>query len=815
MALKTRFKRLEGCLKRFLPVGYHLFALRYDVPIYSTLSFLLPCTHIFHFNQMTIKKKSLTSLLFVLALLLAASVGYSQQNARYINPFIGTDHMGHTFPGAVLPFGMVQLSPDTDTVPYSSGQGYNPGVYRYCAGYQYSDPTIVGFSHTHLHGTGHSDLGDFLLMPMVGEPRLNPGTANHPESGYRSRYQKDSEMAQAGYYAVTLADYDIRAELTATRRVGVHQYTFNSDKPSALILDMVHGIYNYDGKVIWASVRVVNDTLVTGYRQTNGWARERFVYFAMSFSKPLTDYSLRNEEKEVYGGFWRRWKMDHNFPQRSGRKVKAAFSFGLKKGDRLMVKLALSAVSEQGAVANLKAEAPHWSFDRYRQDAFEVWNREANRITLDATDEQKTVFYTALYHSLIHPSVYADVDGCYRGLDHEIHRQPGFTNYSIFSLWDTFRALHPWLTLMYPHETSDMVNSMLAHFDQSALPMLPVWSHHANDNWCMIGYHAVPVIADAWVKGIGGFDGRRALDAMVRTANYRPYDGLADYMDKGFVPANRSGSSASVTLEYAYDDFTISRMAASLGDTATEKTFLKRSANFHNLFDPATGFMRARRFDGSFTQPFDALATHDMGYIEGNAWTYSLFVPHAPEKLIALMGGRKKFLPHLDSLFTMHLPEKYYAHTEDIAAVGLMGNYVHGNEPGHHIPYLYNFAGKPSATQAIVRQILTTMYHNSPSGLCGNDDCGQMSAWYLFSALGFYPFCPGLPEYELGAPLYKSAEVALPNGKQLKVLAPKLTEKNIYVKRVTMNGVEIKGHAISHQMVADGGTLEFEMISRP
>ncbi|HAQ65464.1 MAG TPA: sugar hydrolase [Bacteroidales bacterium] len=761
------------------------------------------------------KKYILLSVSVLIFMLLFSGRCVAQENARYINPFIGTDNMGHTFPGAVVPFGMVQLSPDTDTVPYSSGQGYNPDVYRYCAGYQYTDPTIVGFSHTHLHGTGHSDLGDFLLMPVTGEPKLNPGTATYPETGYRSRYDKNTEIAQAGYYAVTLTDYDIRAELTTTPRVGIHQYTFNREQPGALILDMVHGIYNYDGKVIWSSVRVVNDTLVTGYRQTNGWARERFIYFAMSFSRPITEYSLRNEEKEIYGGFWRRWEMNRNFPERSGRKVKAWFKFGLKQSDKLLVKMAISPVSEQGALLNLKSEAPHGSFGLYRADAFRAWNTEANRLTIDAGDEQKVVFYTALYHSLIHPSIYADVDGRYRGLDHEIHQGDGFMNYSIFSLWDTFRALHPWLTLMYPGEASDMVNSMLAHYDQSAHSILPVWSHYANDNWCMIGYHAVPVIADAWVKGIRGFDGHKALKAMVRSASYRPYEGLGDYMDKGYVPAEKSGSSASVTLEYAYDDYTISRMAVALGDSAIAQAFRTRSQNFEHLFDPATRFMRAMTTSGNFVTPFDALATHGMGYIEGNAWTYSLFVPQAPERLIRLMGGNKKFLPHLDSLFTMHLPEKYYANTEDIAAVGLMGNYVHGNEPGHHIPYLYNFAGKPSATQAVVRKILTTMYHNSPSGLCGNDDCGQMSAWYLFSSLGFYPFCPGTNKYELGAPLCKSASINLPGGRQLKIEAQNLTQKNIYVKRVVLNGKTLNRHWITHEEIMQGGTLLFEMTAKP
>lgn len=735
--------------------------------------------------------------------------------ASYVNPFIGTRDMGHCYPGASVPFGMVQLSPDTDTVPYSAGNGYNKDVYRYCAGYQYNDPTIVGFSHTHLHGTGHSDLGDFLLMPTAGKLQLNPGTAAYPEKGYRSSYSKTTEKAQAGYYAVELSEPNIRVELTATERTGFHRYTFKGDEPAHLILDMVHGIYNYDGKVIWSSIRVVNDTLITGYRQTNGWARNRFIYFAMVVSKPITHYGIHAEDKEVYKGFWRRWKMDTDFAERSGRKLKAWFDFDLQQGEALMVKMALSSVSASGALQNLLAENPGWNFEGVRRAAFEKWNQQLSRIQIDAPDEQKTIFYTAAYHSALSPILYQDVDGLYRGLDGEIHKAEGFTNYTVFSLWDTFRALHPLVTLMQPSASADMVNSMLAHYDQSPLPLLPIWSHHANDNWCMIGYHAVPVIADAYVKGVKGFDANKALEAMVKSATYEAYDGLGEYMMMGYVPAEASGSSASVTLEYAYDDWTIAAMAQKLGNAEVAKTFDKRSEYYKNLYDPATGFIRAKKKDGRFVTPFESLETHGMGYIEGNAWTYSLFVPQDVPGLIQLMGGPKQFNQHMDSLFTMELPAKFYEGTEDIEAVGLMGNYVHGNEPGHHIPYMYCYSGQPWKTQQTVRKILKTMYHNTPSGLCGNDDCGQMSAWYLFSSLGFYPVCPGSDSYVIGSPAVVNAQVLFEDGRKLEVVASNFSEANVYVQSVKLNGLVLRKPILKHADLVKGGKLEFVMGAKP
>lgn len=740
---------------------------------------------------------------------------WGQGNSRYVNPMIGTDHMGHTFPGPSLPWGFVQLSPDTDTVPYSTGHGYNPKVYEYCAGYQYKDPTIVGFSHTHLHGTGHSDLGDFLLMPGTGRVKLNPGTADKPDAGYRSRYDKSSEKAEAGYYSVFLKDYGVQAELTTTLRTGVHRYTWQTDGEKWLLLDLVHGIYNYEGKVVWSSLRVINDTLVTGYRQTNGWARQRYIYFAMSFSRPFMLYSLLNEDKEIYGGFWRRWKMDENFPERSGKKLKAMFRFDLQAGESLIVKMALSGVSSEGALKNLMAEAAPYGFDEIRQRARMAWDTELDRFSVQASENGKVIFYTALYHSMLTPNVYQDVDGRYRGLDGEIHQAVGFTNYTVFSLWDTFRSLHPLMVWLKPTLTSDFINSMLAHARQSVHGILPVWSHHANDNWCMTGYHALPVISDAWIKGIRGFDGAEALKAMTRSATYKSYEGLEEYMRLGYISSQTSGVSVSTTLEYAYDDWTLARMAESLSNDSLARVFYARSKNFRNLYDYQTGFMRPKLRNGHFVKNFDPLDTHGQGFIEGNAWTYSLFVPHDPRGLIDLMGGEERLLQRLDSLFTFELPEKYYAQTEDIDKVGIMGNYVHGNEPGHHIPYLYNFTHQPWKTGEQVEQIVSTFYRNAPDGLCGNDDCGQMSAWYIFSVLGFYPFCPGSEDYAIGKPLFDKISVKLENGETLNISVKNRSKRNKYVQEVWVNGQKIRRPFIRHSDISKGGEIIFVMGSQP
>lgn len=732
--------------------------------------------------------------------------------SKFVNPFIGTKDMGHCYPGATAPFGMVQLSPDTDTALYSYGQGYNKEVYRYCSGYQYDDPTIVGFSHTHLHGTGHSDLGDILIMPTTGEVKLNPGIASKSLSGYRSKYSKTRETATAGYYSVFLDDYKTKVELTASARVGHHRYIYPKDIDANVILDLVHGIYGYDGKVIWASLRVENDSTITGYRQTNGWARNRFIYFAIKFSKPFKSFGLRNDEKEIYRGFWRRWQMDNNFPERSGHKVKAYFTFG--KIDTLEVKVAISGVSTAGAMNNLK-EVGSDNFNQTFSKVQSLWEKELGKVKVEGTFDEKTNFYTALYHCMLSPTIFMDVDGKYHGLDGNMHQANASTNYTVFSLWDTFRAFHPLMTLIEPTRAGDMVNSMLEHYQQSVHGILPIWSHWGSDNWCMIGYHAVPVIADAFMKGIKGFDKKLALKAMISSATYGKYDAIDDYIKYGYVPKERSSSSASVTLEYAYDDWTIYQMAKQMGKNDIAATFKKRAMSYVNIFDSKTGFAKAKGKDGKFLTPFDPLQTHDMGYIEGNAWNYSLFVPHDISNLISLSGGKQKFTQHLDSLFTMTLPPKYYENTEDIDKVGIIGNYVHGNEPSHHVPYMFVFTGQPYKTQEIVRMVMNRMYLNKPDGLCGNDDCGQMSAWYIFSAMGFYPVCPGSNQYIIGAPYLPSMTVSFENGNLLKIKADGVSDINKYIQSVSLNGKPFLTPWITHEDLVKGGDLVFVMGKKP
>ena len=737
-----------------------------------------------------------------------------QQAVDYVNPIIGTNGMGHTFPGACTPFGWVQLSPDTDTIPHNVDGVYQKKAYEYCAGYQYRDKTIVGFSHTHLSGTGHSDLGDILLMPTVGDLQLNPGTAEHPENGYRSRFNHSTEKATPGYYEVMLDDYGIKAQLTATPRIGVHKYTFPKDKDGHLILDLTHGIYNYDGKVLWTSLRVENDTLLTGYRITNGWARTNYTYFAISLSQPIKNYGYKDKEKINYNGFWRRFDVEHNFPEIAGRKVVAYFDFETSKNPELVVKVALSAVSTEGALKNLRAEASGRTFDELAAAARENWNRELDCFQVEGTEDQKAMFYTSLYHTMINPSVYMDVDGKYRGLDHNIHQAEGFTNYTIFSLWDTYRAEHPFLNLIAPRQNADMVESMIKHEQQSVHGMLPVWSLMGNENWCMSGYHGVSVLADAIAKGVyTNVD--EALPAMVSTSTVPYYEGVADYMKLGYVPLDKSGTAASSTLEYAYDDWTIYQTALRAGDRETADAYYKRALNYRNIYDPALGFARPRYSDGSFKKEFDVLQTYGEGFIEGNSWNFSFHVPHDVFGLIDVMGGEKAFLDKLDKLFSMHLPEKYYEKNEDITEDCLVGGYVHGNEPSHHVPYLYAWTSKPWRTQYWVREILNKMYRNDINGLGGNDDCGQMSAWYLFSVMGFYPVCPGTDQYVLGAPYLPYLKLNLPNGKTLEIKAPGVSDEKRYVRSLKWNGADYDKLYITHEDLMKGGVWEYQMSATP
>lgn len=732
-----------------------------------------------------------------------------------VNPFIGTSGMGHTFPGACAPFGAVQLSPDTDTIPHNVDGNYQADVYTYCAGYQYDDPTIVGFSHTHLSGTGHSDLGDLLIMPQTGALQLNPGTREDPDGGYRQRFSHDSEQARPGYYEVTLADNGVRAQLTATQRVGVHRYTFpETADAQRLILDLTHGIYNYDSKVLWSSLRVENDTLLTGYRITEGWARCNYTYFAITLSRPIKEYGYRNRKREPYTGFWGKLGLHRNFPDIGGRTVVAYFDFDSRVHEPLVVKVALSAVSTEGALKNLQAEAGDKTFEQIRQETQAEWERQLASIQVQGTDDQRTMFYTSLYHTMINPSVYSDVDGRYRGVDGNIHEGQGFQNYTVFSLWDTYRALHPLLGLIKPDRNTDMVRSMLAHQQQSANHILPVWSLMGNEGWCMTGYHAVSVVADAIVKG-AQLDRDAVLQALKATATWNRFPGLEAYIQRGYAPFDNDGTAASNTLEYAYDDFTISAAAKVLGDKLMADDFEARSRYYRNTFDRRTGFATPRYADGRYKEPMDPLQTYGEGFIEGNSWNFSFHVPHDVFGLIEAMGGEDVFRQRLDQLFSMHLPEKYYEDNEDITLDCLVGGYVHGNEPSHHIPYLYAWTSQPWKTQEWLRTIMNKMYRNDIRGLGGNDDCGQMSAWFIFSSLGFYPVCPGTDQYVIGAPYVPYADVTLPNGKHIIIKAPKVSDRNRYVKRVLLNGQPYTRLYLTHQQLTSGCILEFEMTNKP
>ena len=756
-----------------------------------------------------------SKILLTLALgCLCATFPAGAQYTSYVNPFIGTAGMGHTFPGACVPFGGVQLSPDTDMVPHNIAGKYQPRTYDYCAGYQYGDNTIVGFSHTHFSGTGHSDLGDILLMPGTGEVLLEPGTAENPDGGYRSRFSHDSETAGAAYYAVTLSDSGIRTELTASKRVGVHRYTYPKGSEGHLVLDLDHGIYNYDGKTLWAEVRVVNDTLITGYRITNGWARTNYTYFAISFSQPVTEYGYKDRAPIYYKGGYSKFPQYHNFPEMAGRKLVAWFRFDTGANPELTVKVGISATGTTGALKNLEAEAAGKSFAQLRDEAVSAWEAELGCIEVEGSEAEKTMFYTSLYHTMINPSVYMDVDGLYRGLDHELHTADGFTNYTVFSLWDTYRAEHPFLALMKPRQDKDMVESMLAHYEQSPHGMLPVWSHMANENWCMTGYHSVSVLSDAIAKGLD-IDAEEALEAMVSTSEVPWYGGLGEYISLGYVPLEKTSTAASNTLEYSYDDWTIYAAAEKLGKDDIADRYKERAQYYKNVFDPSLGLARPRWSNGGFKQDFDIKQTVGQGFIEGNSLNFSFHVPQDVNGLMQIMGGDRKFISNLDELFGSDLPEYCYADNEDITADCLLGGYVHGNEPSHHIPYLYAWTSQPWKTQYWLREIIDRFYKPEIRGLGGNDDCGQMSAWYIFSVLGFYPVCPGTDQYVLGAPYLPYARLKLPNGRTLEIKAPGVSDAKRYVREVRINGKRCDKLYITHSEILEGGTIEFVMGKTP
>jgi predicted alpha-1,2-mannosidase len=701
----------------------------------------------------------------LVALCAAPAAAQPPRVTSLVDPFIGTGGHGHTYPGPSLPFGMIQPGPDTRLTGWDG-----------CSGYHYSDSRIYGFSHTHLSGTGIPDYTDVLLMPGIGDVRFNNGADGRP--GYSSAFSHDEEVARPGYYAVTLRDPGIRAELTTTVRVGVHRYTLPAAARSHVVLDLEHR-----DRLLQSSIEAVGDREIVGLRRSTSWARDQLLYFVIRFSRPF--------ERVV--------------EDPAAPAAKRAFIFS--PASELIVKVSISAVSVDGARRNMDAEVPGWNFDDVRRGADDAWSRELSKIQVEGGSRpQQVQFYTALYHSMLAPNVYMDVDGQYRGRDLNVHRADGFTYYSVFSLWDTFRALHPLLTLIDQRRTRDFIRTFLVQFDQGG--RLPVWELAANETDTMIGYHAVAVIADAIVKGVGGFDIEHAYRAMRHSAGEDRF-GLRAYRQHGFIDASEEAEGVSRTLEYAYDDWTIAQVARLLKRGEDEQHYLRRAQSYKHLFDPSTGFMRAR-VEGLWHEPFDPAEVNNH-YTEANAWQYSFFVPHDIAGLMQLHGGPQQFARKLDALFAA--PSKTTGRDQaDIT--GLIGQYAHGNEPSHHMAYLYAFAGEPWKTQGMVRRIIDTQYRSGPDGLSGNEDCGQMSAWLVFSALGFYPVTPGSEDYVLTSPLFDRARIHLENGRTFTVTTRGLA-RGPYVQAMGLNTRSYERSYLSHRDIIGGGELVVALGPEP
>lgn len=724
-----------------------------------------------------------------------------------VNVFIGTGGDGHTFPGATRPFGMVQVSPDTQVRHFKQS-------YPWAAGYRYDDNSILGFSHTHFSGAGHSDLGDILLMPTSDELKLDPGYPERPFSGYRSRFSHQQEKAEPGYYAVKLLDNDVDVELTASERVGLHRYRFKPGSDAKVILDLRQSIYDYATKNLWSRLRLRGKDTITGMRETRGWAPGRQLYFAVQFSRPFAEHQLINREEGVeYRGFASPGKNPREKVLVEGKALEATFDFGKPADNTILLKVAISPVSEDNALANL-AEMPGWDFDAERKNAHDAWEKALSAVEIDAPQPMKRMVYTSLYHSLLAPTLFMDRDGQYRGPDNQVHRADGFRFHSTFSLWDTYRALHPLLTLIQPEQQNvDFVRSLIESQKQSPYGILPVWQFAGLETWCMIGYHAVPVIADAYMKGLK-FNADEALRAMTASAEYGPYGGLQHYMKLGYVPIDLEPEAASKTVEYAFDDWTIARMAEKMGRKDVADKYFKRAQNWRNVFDPKTGFVRAKKSNGEFRTPFNPVQSNfGSDYTEGSAWQYSWYMPHDNAGLVKMLGGDAGLINKIDQVFDAKVDDNVYAHMEDIS--GLIGHYAHGNEPSHHVGYLYNFAGAPWKTQQRLKQIVDSQYKDAPDGLAGNDDLGQTSAWLAFTSMGFYPVAPGSNEYVLGRPFVERATLNLPNGKRFTVRADNLSDANGYVGSVTLNGKPLAKSFIRHEEIMAGGELVFRMQAAP
>ena len=713
-----------------------------------------------------------------LAALLAACTSQKENPVDFIDPFIGTGFHGHTYPGATVPFGAVQLSPDT-----------RAGNWDACAGYHYDDSTITGFSHTHLSGTGCIDLGDLLIRPTTQSIDLSKKTICTP-----TVFRHEDEKAEAGYYAVLLHEEGIRAELTATAHTGVHRYTFPKESTPTVIVDLKHSLDNEH--IYESSLQVVNPHEMTGMRNTRGWSDNQRIYFVIQCSQPFEKATLVSNQKALEG------------KEAEGTDLQALLKFKDRTSEPIVMKVGLSIVSVENARENLQAEVEGFDFDAVKQAAYHTWNDAVSAIKVEGgTEEQKTNFYTALYHSMVVPNVVSDVNGQYRRHDQTIGQLPqGAVQYSTFSLWDTFRAWNPMMTLIDTTLVTNMIHSFLHIYDASG--ELPLWPLSAGETGTMIGYHSASVIADAYMKGIRGFDAEKALEALV-VSSEKNQKGADYYISKGFIPSNIKKESISCLLEFAYDDWCIAQLAQALGKQEIYDTYIRRSQQYLNVFDGATRFFRPKRMDGNWETPFNP---NEVGraYTEATAWQYRFFVPHDVNGMVQLFGGKEAFTSALDDIF--HTDAQVDGDLVDIT--GLIGQYAHGNEPSHHIAYLYNYIGQPWKTQAMTRRLLDEMYAPTPEGIVGNEDCGQMSAWYILSSLGLYAVCPGSNEFTFTTPLFEKATLQLANGKTLTITANH-PEKNLYIDKVELNGKEIETNFVTYEQLMGGGELHFSLTDQP
>lgn len=721
---------------------------------------------------------------FCLASCVLASADDSEL-LHYIDPYIGTGGHGHTFVAASVPFGMIQVGPT----------GFLKG-WDWCSGYHYSDKVIRGFCHMHLSGTGCSDLCDVLLMPNTGDVKVRAGSDGNPDSGFASRFSHDRETVSPYYYSVMLDDYNTKVELAATERVAIHKYHFPADEPGHVVVDLHAGSTD---RPVETFINQIDERTFVGYRFSSGWARDQRVFFAIRLQKEATGFNVYSNNVQIEG------------TAAADTKVKGVIKFA-KSSEPVMLKVGISPVSMDKAIANIDAEIPGWDFDKVVAESKQNWSNELDKIKVESNDDSvKRAFYTAVYHTMVAPTLFNDHDKQYLGTDKKVYTDAEFDNYTIFSLWDTYRSEHPLLTITQPDRVNDMVHSMLAIYQQQG--MLPVWHLWGNETWTMVGYHAVPVIVDAYFKGLTDADPELLFKALKDTA-MNDRDGVNYLKSMGYIPADKTKESVAMSLEYAIDDDCIAMMAKALGKQDDYEYFKKRAMNYKRHFDPETTFMRGIKTDGAWNTPFDpAVSQHrNDDYCEGNAWQYTWLVPHDPHGLIGLFGSDEAFVRKLDMLFSVSSEQKAGA-SADIT--GLIGQYAHGNEPSHHISYLYSFAGQQWKTAEKVRQIMDTMYDDTHEGLCGNEDCGQMSAWYVLSAMGFYPVHPAASVYVLGSPAVDKVEIKAASDKKFAIIAENNSSDNIYIQSVTYNGQPYSKGYITHDMILDGGELVLQMGSRP